>query len=102
MIDRIIVTTENPPASTAFVPKVKLGLSAFDSPARAAGEYIILDESLAPCPTDLSGDGVTDGADLAELLSFWGPGESLVDFNGDGVVDGADLAQMLASWGPCP
>ncbi|HMN96449.1 MAG TPA: PPC domain-containing protein [Phycisphaerales bacterium] len=43
-----------------------------------------------PCPWDLSGDGVVDGADLGILLGGWG------------VFNGADLGQLLGSWGPCP
>ncbi|HMN97622.1 MAG TPA: hypothetical protein PKC43_13030 [Phycisphaerales bacterium] len=54
-----------------------------------------------PCPTDLNGDGVTDGADLGILLGQWG-GPGSADFNGDGVVDGADLGTLLGGWGPCP
>lgn len=57
------------------------------------------------CPTDLSGDGVTDGADLATLLGVWGttgaPGFA-GDLTNDGVVDGADLAALLGGWGACP
>ena len=53
-----------------------------------------------PCPTDLNDDGLTDGADLGELLSQWGTDGS-ADFNGDGSVDGADLGELLAAWGPC-
>ncbi|HMN97158.1 MAG TPA: hypothetical protein PKC43_11770 [Phycisphaerales bacterium] len=54
------------------------------------------------CPSDLTGDGVVDGADLGILLGFWGacPG-CAADFNGDGVVDGADLGVLLGSWGDC-
>ncbi|MEC9373917.1 MAG: autotransporter-associated beta strand repeat-containing protein [Planctomycetota bacterium] len=55
-----------------------------------------------PCPTDLTGDGTTNGADLGQLLGSWGPGGGPADFTDDGVVNGADLAQMLGSWGPCP
>jgi len=55
-----------------------------------------------PCPTDLNGDGVTDGADLGALLSVWGSSDSLADINGDGVVDGADLGILLSAWGACP
>lgn len=56
-----------------------------------------------PCPSDLTGDGQTDGADLAILLGDWGanPG-SPADLNGDDIVDGADLAVMLGGWGSCP
>jgi len=58
-----------------------------------------------PCPADLSGDGVVDGADLATVLGAWGstgapgiPG----DADGNGLVDGADLAVVLGAWGSCP
>jgi len=53
------------------------------------------------CPADLNGDGVVDGADLANLLGNWG-GTGSADFNGNGVVDGGDLALLLGSWGSCP
>lgn len=58
----------------------------------------------APCPADLTGDGVVNGADLAVLLGAWGPcsGSCPADFTGDGVVDGADLGFMLGAWGACP
>jgi hypothetical protein len=57
-----------------------------------------------PCPTDLNGDGLTDGADLGSMLAAWGDlggGSSAADLNGDGVVDGADLGTLLAGWGGC-
>ena len=56
----------------------------------------------APCPTDLTGDGMTDGADLGSLLADWGecPG-CPTDLNGDGAVDGGDLGLLLGEWGPC-
>jgi hypothetical protein len=54
-----------------------------------------------PCPADLNGDGITDGADLGLLLASWNqPG--IADLNGDGDTDGADLGLLLASWGSCP
>ena len=52
------------------------------------------------CPTDLNGDGMTDGADLGLLLGAWNsPGAT--DLNGDGVTDGADLGLLLGAWGSC-
>ena len=57
------------------------------------------------CVTDISGDGVTDGTDLAVVLAQWGPcggGSSCSgDLNGDGAVSGPDLTSLLAGWGPC-
>jgi hypothetical protein len=53
-----------------------------------------------PCPSDLDGDGVVGGADLAALLGAWGAAGG--DIDGDGDTDGADLASMLGAWGDCP
>ncbi|MFO0873138.1 MAG: FG-GAP-like repeat-containing protein [Phycisphaerales bacterium] len=56
-----------------------------------------------PSLTDLSADGVTDGADLGLLLGRWGPvgvsSDRKADLNNDGVVDGADLGILLNAWG---
>lgn len=52
-----------------------------------------------PCPADLNGSGVVDGADLGILLSGWGTAGG--DVNGDGATDGVDLGTMLADWGVC-
>lgn len=54
----------------------------------------------APCPADLNGDGLVDGADLGALLGQWGSDGS-ADLNGDHVVDGADLGALLGAWGSC-
>ncbi len=54
------------------------------------------------CPADLDGSGDVEAADLAELLSSWGPcGGCPADFNGNGDVDAADLAELLGNWGSC-
>ena len=53
-----------------------------------------------PCPADLNGDGMVDGADAGLLLALWGePGVG--DLNGDGTTNGADIGLMLAAWGLC-
>lgn len=76
-----------------------------DLAGAAEGSMITLDLSVqilsGSCPSDLTGDGMTDGADLAILLSQWG-GSGSADLDGSGMVGGADLAQMLAAWGNCP
>jgi len=53
---------------------------------------------------DLYTNGRIDGADLAALLSEWGPLTPTThsDFNHDGLVNGSDLAFLLSNWGPCP
>jgi len=62
--------------------------------------------TLCLCPADLTGNGVVNGADLAELLAVWGPCDGGAcedaDLTNDGVVNGADLTVMLGNWGPCP
>ena len=50
-------------------------------------------------PSDVNGDGVTDGTDLALVLGSWGPCAGCpADINGDGAVDGIDLAVVLGGW----
>lgn len=60
---------------------------------------IALDE---PTPGDLDGDGVVDGADLAQLLAAWGscdaPQKCPADLDGDGLVGSADLGVLFAAW----
>ncbi len=60
----------------------------------------------ACCVGDIVRDSRVDGADLAAVLSHWGPVTSntvsiACDLNHDGTVDGNDLGILLAHWGPC-
>ena len=55
-----------------------------------------------PCPADINGDGLVDGADLNTLLGSWGTSTAAADLNDDGLVDGADLNLLLGAWGICP
>jgi len=48
--------------------------------------------------TDLDGDGLVGGADLATLLGHWGSGDPIADVDGNGLVAGSDLAEMLGNW----
>lgn len=54
-------------------------------------------------PADLNQDGVTNGIDLATLLTLWGNCSAPcdADINGDGFVEGKDLAELLSRWGSC-
>jgi hypothetical protein len=56
-------------------------------------------EFVDPCPADLNGDDIVNGADLGLLLSAWGTAEQ--DITGDALTDGTDLGILLASWGAC-
>ena len=61
-------------------------------------------ELAACCVGDLYVDQRVDGADLAALLSHWGPVSGAgtpEDLNRDGSVDGNDLGILLAHWEPC-
>ncbi|MCH2145672.1 MAG: hypothetical protein MK082_11100, partial [Phycisphaerales bacterium] len=60
--------------------------------------------TICNCPTDLTGDGTINGADLSILLGLWGAcgsGDCIADLTGDGTVDGADLSILLGLWGDC-
>ena len=57
-----------------------------------------------PCPSDLNGDSLVNGADLGQMLGVWGPCPALcpADLDNDGLVSGSDLGLMLGAWGVCP
>jgi formylglycine-generating enzyme required for sulfatase activity len=58
-----------------------------------------------PCPADITGNGLVNGADLGLVLAAWGSDGSEqpgADINADGIVNGADLAFVLGAFGPCP
>ena len=71
-----------------------------------AGRYIDLGgNDVCDCLGDLNGDGIVNGADIANIIAFWGPCQTVdcaADINYDGVINGADLAQVLGAWGVCP
>ncbi len=56
---------------------------------------VMLGFGVAP---DQDGNGVVDGADLANLLAKWNTNDPIADLDCSGVVNGADLAQLLAGW----
>ena len=61
-----------------------------------------LPDECLPCPGDLDGNTLVNGADLATLLGNWGQSDAPGDLNQDGTIDGSDLAALLGGWGPCP
>ena len=52
----------------------------------------------APCPADLSGDGVVGFSDLSIILSNWLTSDG-GDVNGDGETNFSDLSLVLSAWG---
>ncbi len=57
---------------------------------------VLTDE--APCPADLSGDGVVGFSDLSIILSSWLTSDG-GDVNGDGETNFSDLSLVLSAWG---
>lgn len=57
--------------------------------------------TVTPCPCDITGDRLVNGADLSACLGGWGTAGS-TDVNGDGTTNGADLSAVLGAWGACP
>ncbi len=95
------------PFFPTFTSTMKFRFTISDNPDNSITEAGIDDFSVdaaicvAPCPGDVNGDGVRDGADLGLLLGGWGAAGAS-DLNGDGVTDGADLGLLLGAWGACP
>ena len=56
------------------------------------------------CDAEVTGDGVVDAADLAEVLGSWGRCKGCgADVDGSGTIDALDLAAVLNAWGAaCP
>jgi hypothetical protein len=73
------------PTATSTATSVQMGapIPATPAPPAIAGDY--------------DGNGVVDGADLANLLNGWGAAGA--DLNNDGTTDGSDLAILLNNWG---
>lgn len=51
-----------------------------------------------PICVDVSGNGIADLADLAQVITHWGTTSSLGDVNRDGMVDLADIAAIITAW----
>lgn len=76
-----------------------------DSPGTVTARSFIIEFESAenPCPSDLNGDGTTNGEDFGLLLVQWGACDGCpADLNGDGVVEGPDVGLLLVGWGACP
>ena len=70
----------------------------------SGSDLLLLNDSKATqkCIGDITGDGQTNGQDLAQILANWGTSTGNSDLNSDGDVDGADLTILLSYWGQCP
>jgi len=114
--------TAIPPQSiaSAIISRLKVTAAAFASPPTCGGcsgntgtgilnchtATNFIDPLVVPtAPFDIvpgAGAPRIDGADLAALLSSWGPvtpgAISYADLDGDGAVTAADLARLLSNW----
>lgn len=86
--------------SDDLIDRVFITASDFDT-FTITDAVVTLPTAPTPCPGDIDGGGVVDGADLGVLLGSWGSGGP-ADLDGSGTVDGADLGLLLGSWGSCP
>ncbi|MBX3354628.1 MAG: hypothetical protein KF724_02895 [Phycisphaeraceae bacterium] len=74
---------------------------ARNTPSVGWRPFMVVNFELPPVIGDVNGDGVVNGADIAEILGHWGVcGQTpcVGDLDGNGVVDGADLAVVLGHW----
>jgi hypothetical protein len=79
-------------------------VGAYGTTGFGAGTLTVTPGSTAcstPCPADLNGDHVVNGADIGLLLGNWG-NAGIGDINNDGIVNGADIGALLGAWGACP
>ncbi|MCE2882113.1 MAG: alpha-glucosidase C-terminal domain-containing protein [Planctomycetaceae bacterium] len=91
--------------SNQWLPSLPAGsgdLGLAPNLATAAGtQHVVVSIGLVG---DIDGDGGVGGADLAVLLSNWGPRTSAAasiasDLDGSGTIDAGDLALLLSAWG---
>jgi hypothetical protein len=88
---------------------LRVRFSASDNPNNSTFECALASlkltvgvcETAPACPADLTGDGIVDAADLANLLGAWANAGGDQDLNNDGTVDAGDLAVLLGGWGVC-
>ncbi len=69
--------------------RVKAGIDAV--------QMISVDCESAPCPSDLSGDGMVNVEDLLAVIAGWGGPDG--DATGDGMTNVDDLLQVIGDWG---
>jgi hypothetical protein len=85
------------------------GLKVYTRVATIAGSVsnpadIVVVPGTPPCVADIVADGAVNAADLALLLTNWGPCTNSTcagDLDRNGEVGAPDLAALLASWGAC-
>ncbi|MHC5026051.1 MAG: choice-of-anchor Q domain-containing protein, partial [Planctomycetota bacterium] len=94
--------SELSPAIDAGDPRLVTTVFDLDGLDRVVGNSVDLgayEFQSIPCPTDLTGNGVTDVEDLVIVISGWGTPAG--DVNGDGMTDVVDLTLVITAWGAC-
>ncbi len=87
-----------------YVRSVTVTTSDEDLPGEATQSLyatfnITVREPEPQCIGDVTGDGVTDVADLLALLAAYGGSDPAYDLEPDGVVDVTDLLLLLGDFG---
>ena len=75
--------------------------SLVDSTGSRPTELVAWLPLVAPCPADLSGDGVIDEVDLGLVYVSWSEGLLVGDLDGSGLVDIRDLILLRDAFGAC-
>jgi hypothetical protein len=66
----------------------------------STAQAILFLANCSACPTDITGDGVTNVDDLLAVINGWGQsGPS--DVNLDGTTNVDDLLEVINGWGQC-
>lgn len=77
--------------------------TAGDSTNSGVGVISFRVQNAVSCPTDLTGDGFTDSADIVILTGLFGTQNAQYDLTGDGWIDTQDLSQVTNRFGlACP
>ncbi|MFZ4573463.1 MAG: serine hydrolase [Phycisphaerales bacterium] len=69
---------------------------AFENTALIPGENSL--DAPAPCPADVTRDGVVDGDDVIAFFDSWDRNDPAADLNLDAGVDGDDVIGFFGSW----
>jgi len=107
--NRTLPTAENTQIELDQLPPAEIRLGAIfggihaaeatENPMTWASSEVVDVYMVKGVRGDISGNGVTDAGDLAELLAAWGGGYGTSDLNWDGIVDAGDIAVLLSYWG---
>ncbi|MFT5423819.1 MAG: endonuclease/exonuclease/phosphatase family metal-dependent hydrolase [Phycisphaerales bacterium] len=92
------LTSSNFPAVITSSPRGWAAVSGNASDHRPVIVDLILPAPAAPCPADITGDGVVDNGDIGAFVTLFLAGDSSADLTGDGVVDNGDIGAFVTAF----